>query len=126
MVYSKVNTKIFYSGKIITVLNSLVGLFLILFIILYDFHAPYFDVPMTILLIIGLVILMFNSFFSLLKYNKFRVAKAIEILDVAIDGAKYFPKKNPPKVVYVYTTHNDFMPARLLQNMEQTYKNFEV
>jgi hypothetical protein len=31
-----------------------------------------------------------------------------------------------PKVVYVYTTHNDFMPARLLQNAKQTYKNFEV
>jgi hypothetical protein len=35
------------------------------------------------------------------------------------------PKKLP-KVVYVYTVHNDFMPARLLQNMKQTYKNFEV
>ena len=30
-----------------------------------------------------------------------------------------------PKVVYVYTTHDDFMPARLLQNMQQSYENIE-
>ena len=30
-----------------------------------------------------------------------------------------------PKVVYVYTTHDDFMPARMLQNMQQSYKNME-
>lgn len=33
--------------------------------------------------------------------------------------------KASPKVVYVYTTHDDFMPARLLQNMQQSYKNIE-
>lgn len=31
-----------------------------------------------------------------------------------------------PKVLYVYTTHNDLIEARVLQNMKQTYKNFEV
>ena len=31
-----------------------------------------------------------------------------------------------PKVLYIYTTHNDFIEARVLQNMKQTYKNFEV
>jgi hypothetical protein len=31
-----------------------------------------------------------------------------------------------PKVVYVYTTHNDFLPGRVLQNAKQTYKNFEI
>ncbi|WP_406602209.1 glycosyltransferase [Mesomycoplasma moatsii] len=30
-----------------------------------------------------------------------------------------------PKVVYVYTTHNDFMPSRLEQNIRQTYRNIE-
>ena len=30
-----------------------------------------------------------------------------------------------PKVVYVYTTHDDFMPTRMLQNMQQTYTNIE-
>ena len=34
------------------------------------------------------------------------------------------PKKLP-KVVYVYTTYNDFWKERLLQNMEQTYSNIE-
>ena len=34
--------------------------------------------------------------------------------------------KQLPKVVYVYTTHNDFLPGRILQNSKQTYKNFEV
>ncbi len=34
------------------------------------------------------------------------------------------PKKLP-KVVYVYTTYNDFNSSRLLQNMQQTYQNIE-
>ena len=34
------------------------------------------------------------------------------------------PKKLP-KVVYVYTTYNDFWKERLLQNMQQTYSNIE-
>ncbi len=33
--------------------------------------------------------------------------------------------KELPKVVYVYTTKNDFMESRILQNMQQTYKNVE-
>lgn len=33
--------------------------------------------------------------------------------------------KQLPKVVYVYTTYNDFWKERLLQNMEQTYSNIE-
>ena len=33
---------------------------------------------------------------------------------------------NLPKVLYIYTTHNDFIGARVLQNMRQSYKNFEV
>lgn len=31
-----------------------------------------------------------------------------------------------PKVVYVYTCHGDMMPARVLQNSMQTYKNLEI
>lgn len=31
-----------------------------------------------------------------------------------------------PKVLYVYTAHNDLIESRVLQNMRQTYKNFEV
>lgn len=31
-----------------------------------------------------------------------------------------------PKVLYIYTAHNDLIEARVLQNMQQTYKNFEV
>lgn len=34
--------------------------------------------------------------------------------------------KKAPKVVYVYTVHNDLIEARILENMKQTYKNFEV
>ncbi len=34
--------------------------------------------------------------------------------------------KNPPKVLYIYTTHNDLIESRVLQNMKQSYKNFEV
>ncbi|MBD5423226.1 MAG: glycosyltransferase [Mycoplasma sp.] len=30
-----------------------------------------------------------------------------------------------PKVVYVYTCHNDFWEARILQNMKQSYSNIE-
>lgn len=32
---------------------------------------------------------------------------------------------NSPKVVYVYTCHNDMYEGRVLQNIKQTYKNFE-
>ncbi|WP_406602456.1 glycosyltransferase [Metamycoplasma sualvi] len=32
---------------------------------------------------------------------------------------------NLPKVVYVYTTHNDFWEEIMLHNMQQTYQNIE-
>lgn len=41
-----------------------------------------------------------------------------------INSVKLPNKK--PKVLYVYTTHNDFIGSRLLQNMNQTYDNLEV
>lgn len=34
--------------------------------------------------------------------------------------------KNLPKVLYIYTCHNDLIEARVLQNLKQTYKNFEL
>ena len=46
----------------------------------------------------------------------------LEFLDI-VNNTK-LPTKSP-KVIYVYTTKNDFMPARLLQNMQQSYKNIE-
>ncbi|MBD5423227.1 MAG: glycosyltransferase family 2 protein [Mycoplasma sp.] len=53
---------------------------------------------------------------------KWRRLAMLEFLDIA-NNTK-LPKKLP-KVIYVYTTKNDFMPARLLQNMQQSYKNIE-
>ncbi len=41
-----------------------------------------------------------------------------------IDTTK-FPK-TLPKVLYVYTSHNDLIEARVLQNKQQTYSNFEM
>lgn len=41
-----------------------------------------------------------------------------------IDNTK-LPDKLP-KVLYIYTSHNDLIEARVLQNMQQTYKNFEL
>ena len=46
----------------------------------------------------------------------------LEMMEIAYK--KYL--QSLPKVVFVYTVHNDFQPTRLLQSMQQTYKNFEV
>ena len=54
-----------------------------------------------------------------IKYKKKLIWEYLEILSKAKVPSKL------PKVVYVYTTHNDFIPARMLQNMQQTYKNME-
>lgn len=42
----------------------------------------------------------------------------------AINEAK-LPKKLP-KVLYIYTTHNDLLESRVIQNSKQTYQNLEV
>ncbi len=67
-------------------------------------------------------ILIFNPIFRFIT-NKHCFKKLVyESLDIV--NTTNLPDKLP-KVVYVYTTHNDFMPGRLLQSMNQTYKNIE-
>lgn len=65
-------------------------------------------------------ILKIYNFFKKIYLRKFMFKEFIEIVN------KTKMPKILPKVLYVYTTHNDFMPSRLLQNMRQTYENFEV
>ena len=66
---------------------------------------------------------IFNVLVSFLTNKHLRKMFVNECLEI-VNFTK-MPNKLP-KVVYVYTTHNDFMPGRLLQNMKQSYKNFEV
>ena len=55
---------------------------------------------------------------------KWKVRKMYVYECISIIVNTKLPEKLP-KVVYVYTTHDDFMPARMLQNMQQTYTNIE-
>ena len=60
--------------------------------------------------------------FKIFMNFKWRKMMMLEFLDI-VHNSK-IPSKSP-KVVYVYTTKNDFMESRLLQNLEQTYSNIE-
>ncbi len=65
---------------------------------------------------------IFNKFFNFWLFKK---CYSLMMKDVKkIQKTVELPKKLP-KVVYVYTTHNDFWETRLLQSMQQTYKNIE-
>lgn len=74
----------------------------------------------SIFVLLGISIWMIIlSWFFKKSYIKKIVKEHLEITSQAKLPSKL------PKVVYVYTTHNDFMPSRLKQNMQQTYKNIE-
>ena len=67
---------------------------------------------------LGILFFLINTFLKRLLFKKLYFEHANIVSKVKM------PNKLP-KVIYVYTTHNDFMPSRLLQNMQQTYKNIE-
>ena len=77
--------------------------------------------------------LFFSNVFSigllpLFIFEKILKNKCIRIFNnecLEIINMTELPKKLP-KVLYIYTTHNDFIEARVLQNMKQSYKNFEL
>lgn len=68
---------------------------------------------------INLCFIVFDAF-----YKKYLRHNAIYEFYEIVCSVKL--PKSLPKVVYVYTCHNDMMKARLLQNSMQTYVNFEV
>lgn len=68
--------------------------------------------------VVSFIVILFNI---ILKW-KVRKLFVYECISIIVNTK--LPDKLP-KVVYVYTTHDDFMPARMLQNMQQTYTNIE-
>jgi hypothetical protein len=113
------------------ILNTLLGVTLALYFFYIGFfqnrnHVPYHENKydnLFVTVIISTSILFLNLLYTALTSNYLRNLYVKEMLTI-VHTAK-LPKKCP-KVVYVYTTHNDFLPTRLLQNINQTYKNFEV
>ena len=72
--------------------------------------------------IVTYVLLFANLITKQIYFNKYKKQLINEYLEILSNVQ--MPSQQP-KVIYVYTTHNDFMPSRLLQNMQQTYKNIE-
>lgn len=68
---------------------------------------------------LSFIFLFFGLFFKV-KCLKIYSNECLEIINQT-----KLPDKLP-KVLYVYTTHNDLIQSRVLQNSKQTYKNFEV
>lgn len=69
--------------------------------------------------VIGFVFLIYGLFLK--KYCiKIYSEECMEIIN-----STQLPKKLP-KVLYIYTCHNDLINSRVLQNKNQTYKNFEL
>lgn len=68
---------------------------------------------------LSFIFLFFGLFFKV-KCLKIYSKECLEIINETS-----LPNKSP-KVLYVYTTHNDLIESRVLQNRQQTYKNFEV
>ncbi|MDR0985937.1 MAG: glycosyltransferase [Mycoplasmataceae bacterium] len=73
--------------------------------------------------IFAIFTICFSLIFNYFSNNHLRNYFVNECLEIVSNTQM---PKQLPKVVYVYTTHDDFLPTRLLQNMQQTYENFEV
>jgi hypothetical protein len=121
--------KVLYIKKII---NLILGFLMSIFMIILSLNIGlnFIILPgnqilanISIGLYASLPLFIFNISFTTFFRLKIRKMYMNELLEIV--SKTKLPKKLP-KVVYVYTTHNDFMPARLLQNSKQTYKNYEV
>ncbi len=112
--------KIMYWKKCFFILINFIIIFYSFLILLIDRSLNIFNI--IIVLSSFLIQFIVNSIINL--YIIFILKRKMIYETLSILKNTKLPKKLP-KVVYVYTTHNDFWEARLLQSMQQTYKNIE-
>ena len=92
------------------------------FIIFMNSNVDYYALNLVIYFVIFTFLYIFNNIFNFWLFKKCYSLMMKEVYQ--IQKEVNLPSKLP-KVVYVYTTHNDFWEARMLQNMQQTYQNIE-
>lgn len=92
------------------------------FIIFMNSNVDYYSLNLVILFCYLTFLYIFNNIFNFWLFKKCYSLMMKEVNE--IQTTTKLPS-NLPKVVYVYTTHNDFWEKRMLQNMQQTYKNIE-
>ena len=112
--------KIMYWKKsLFFVINFAVFLYFILAMIFNKELTIFNFLVVSFSIIIQLILTVFIKAYVIFCLKKEMIYETLSI----IKNTK-LPTKLP-KVVYVYTTHNDFWEARLLQSMQQTYQNIE-
>ena len=120
--YHKVNFFKSLFLRIYIIIVSIISVSLFINNIITNASAEKYFLVTEIILFLNSFPLIFSGIFDSIFDKKIMKEFAFECLDI-IHNTK-MPKKQS-KVVYVYTIHNDFMPGRLLQTMQQTYKNIE-
>ena len=119
--YEKIN---FWKKYIFFFLFLLISIYLFFssFLFVKEKNYNIFYINLLVLSFLILFTSIFNGFFNLFLTYFFRRKITIELLEILKNNK--LPKKLP-KVVSVYTTHNDFWAERLLQTMQQNYSNIE-
>lgn len=92
------------------------------FIIFKNLNIDVYSLSLVILFCYFSFLYSFNKIYNFWLFRKCYRLMMEEVYQIQKEVK--LPSKLP-KVVYVYTTHNDFWKARLLQSMQQTYKNIE-
>ena len=92
------------------------------FIIFKNLNIDVYSLSLVILFCYFSFLYSFNKIYNFWLFRKCYRLMMEEVYQIQKEVK--LPSKLP-KVVYVYTTHNDFWEARMLQNMQQTYQNIE-
>lgn len=109
----------FWKKNLLIVVNFCILLYFLL-VLIFNKEATIFNfLVVTFSIIIQLILNLIVKAYIILQLKKEMIYETLSILKNTKLPSKL------PKVVYVYTTHNDFWEARLLQSMQQTYKNIE-
>lgn len=109
----------FWKKNLLIVVNFCILLYFLL-VLIFNKEATIFNFLVVIFsIIIQLILNLIVKAYIILQLKKEMIYETLSILKNTKLPSKL------PKVVYVYTTHNDFWEARLLQSMQQTYKNIE-
>lgn len=131
MIKLNVKAKYFYYlwiRRIVTGIFSLPILIYSLYVLICSFinHSSFFVYEQLMLIWISVPLLVVNTFFIIFGNFYIKKLKHEMIFDFCKIISSVKLPKILPKVVYVYTSHNDMVQSRVLQNIQQTYKNFEV
>lgn len=92
---------------------------------LININSQYSSVIEIVNLVSLISLLTLSSIAYLIQFSFSLHLRKLTICEIKNIIANVVLPKKLPKVVYVYTTKNDFMESRLAQNMQQTYKNIE-